>query len=142
MKLKPRPRAEVEAYWRERAMSEARPTRETRNAAPVLFLTDPVRVPFRGAVYQIPPIPYTVGLQAVELQTQILKCGEANDFDGFRNLLGEAVKIIRANVKPWKAGGWTRIKWALGWNPFRRATEMELAELLAGFLMRRMNPHE
>jgi hypothetical protein len=37
---------------------------------------------------------------------------------------------------------WPRIKWALGWNPFRQASELELGEFLAGFVMRRTMPHE
>jgi hypothetical protein len=137
MKLKPRPRAEVEAYWREREAENRPAPRESRNVAPVLFLADPVRVPFRGLMYEIPPVPYKVGLQVVELQTEIFRAVEAGNFAGYRDLLGDVVKLVRANVKLYRARPWWRFWWALGWNPFWRATEMELGEFLAGFLMRR-----
>jgi hypothetical protein len=142
MKIKPRPRAEVEAYWRERATEDRRPPRESRNVGPVLFLTDPMRLPFRGLMYEIPPVPYKVGLQVVELQNEIFRAAEASDFAGYRALLHDVVKLVRANVKLYRARAWWRFWWALGWNPFTRATEMELGEFLAGFLMRRTMPHK
>jgi hypothetical protein len=139
MAIAPKPRAEVEAAWRDHLRSEAK-VPETRNVAPVLYLTDPVRVPFRGLMYEIPPVPYTVGLQAVEMQSEIMRAVEANDFAAYKVILGDLIKLIRKNVKPYRVRTWYRFWWAMGWNPFRQASEVELGEFLAGFLMRRTMP--
>jgi hypothetical protein len=143
MAIKPKPRQEVEAAWREYfAQTGDAGMRETRNVAPVLYLTDPVRVPFRGHMYAIPPIPYTVGLEVIELQGELVRITEKMDVAAYRRVLIRTVKLIRQHVKPYNPKPWHRMRWMLGWNPFRRASEMELGEFLAGFVMRRTMPHE
>jgi hypothetical protein len=143
MAIKPKPRQEVEAAWREYfAQTGDAGMRETRNVAPVLYLTDPVRVPFRGHMYAIPPIPYTVGLEVIELQGELVRITEKMDVAAYRRILIRTVKLIRQHVKPYEPKPWMRVRWMLGWNPFRRASEMELGEFLAGFVMRRTMPHE
>jgi hypothetical protein len=143
MAIKPKPRQEVEAAWRDFfAQTGDAGLRETRNVAPVLYLTDPVRVPFRGRMYVIPPIPYTVGLEVIEMQNELVLLAERMDMKTYRDILVRTVKLIRRNVKPHGFTLWPRIKWALGWNPFRQASELELGEFLAGFVMRRTMPHE
>ena len=143
MAIKPKPRQEVEAAWREYfAQTGDAGMRETRNVAPVLYLTDPVRVPFRGHMYAIPPIPYTVGLEVIELQGELVRITEKMDVAAYRRILIRTVKLIRQHVKPYNPKPWHRVRWMLGWNPFRRASEMELGEFLAGFVMRRTMPHE
>jgi hypothetical protein len=143
MAIKPKPRQEVEAAWREYfAQTGDAGMRETRNVAPVLYLTDPVRVPFRGHMYAIPPIPYTVGLEVIELQGELVRITEKMDVAAYRRILIRTVKLIRQHVKPYEPKLWHRVRWMLGWNPFRRASEMELGEFLAGFVMRRTMPHE
>jgi len=143
MAIQPKPRAEVEQAWREYyADTEPTAARETRNAAPVLYLTDPVRVPFRGRMYEIPPIPYEVGIKVVELQNQLGKLAETMDVVAYRQILIDTVRLVRRHVRPYQTRPWHRFKWALGWNPFRQATEMELGEFLASFVMRRTMRHE
>jgi hypothetical protein len=143
MAIQPKPRQEVEAAWREylKGSSDAG-LRETRNVGPVLYLTDPVRVPFRGHLYVIPPIPYTVGLEVIELQNELVRLTEAMDVTAYRRILKQTVRLIRRNVKPTGYNAIQRLRWVLGWNPFRQASEMELGEFLAGFLMRRTMRHE
>jgi hypothetical protein len=93
-------------------------------------------------MYVIPPIPYTVGLEVIEMQNELVLLAERMDMTTYRNILVRTVKLIRRNVKPHRFTLWPRIKWTLGWNPFRQASELELGEFLAGFVMRRTMPHE
>jgi len=143
MAIKPKPRQEVEAAWRDFfAQTGDAGMRETRNVAPVLILRDPVRVPFRGREYLLPPLSYTVGLQVIELQGDLVKMIESMDVQQYRSILIQTVDLVRKNVRLYKPSLWERIKWAFGWNPFKQAGELELGELLAGFLMRRTMPRE
>jgi hypothetical protein len=137
MAIRPMPRAEVEAAWREHFKATEAPSTESRNVGPVLYLTDPVRVPFRGHMYEVPPIPYTVGLRVVELQIELEAIGKQMDIEAYRRVLISVVKLVRQHARPTGFRMWNRLKWACGWNPFRQATEVELGEFLAVFVMRR-----
>lgn len=141
MAIKPKPRTEVEAAWREYLKHDA-PTTETRNAGPVLYLTDPVRVPFRGRMYEVPPVPYLTGVRIVELQGELVRLSKDMDLEAYRRVLIDTVRLVRSHVRPYKVRWPDRLKWAMGWNPFRQATEVELGEFLAVFVMRRTMRHE
>jgi hypothetical protein len=143
MAIQPKPRQEVEAAWREYLKgSESSGLRETRNVGPVLYLTDPVRVPFRGHLYVIPPIPYTVGLEVIELQNELVR----HDRSHGRHRIPSHPEADRpAHPSQRQANGLQRHPAAevgLRVEPFTQASEMELGEFLAGFLMRRTMRHE
>jgi hypothetical protein len=135
-------RAEVDAAWRAYDEAHGRDTSHTptRNITPTLWLTNPVRIPYRGRMYEIPPVPYTLGVRTIELLRAMGEAQEAQDLSVYASLLREASGLAREGMRPYRPGLWTRVKWACGWNPFRRASEYELGEVLAGFVMRRTMP--
>lgn len=124
------------SYAKHRAeMGEPRPPRPL-NTAGVVWLVDPMRVPFRGRMYEIPPLPYKAGIQVMQVQDQLAALRSEGGEDRLARLekwASDAAALIYANVKP-QRGRW---RWSLRLhrNPFRKANFRELGELL-GFLLR------
>jgi hypothetical protein len=142
MIARPKPRAEVEAAWREweQAKRKASPARPARNFGPVIHLTDPARVWYRGQYYEIPPVSYRAGLEAVEIVRRIGELAKSDSLHGYVDLLSDAIQLIRKNVRPHRPSLWRRLTWAIH-NPFKNASELEVGDLLSGLLQRRTNPH-
>jgi hypothetical protein len=140
MGIKAKSRIEVEEAWKavEGEAQGARPKVKARNLGPTLWLADPMRMPFRGLMYEIPPIRYSAGVEATNIQKGIIEAVGRDDLQAYQELLKEATELIRANVRPYRWKRWGhRLRWALGWNPFKEASEFEIGEFLAGFQMRR-----
>jgi hypothetical protein len=140
MKLKPRPRAEVEAFWRERLSEERRSLPPSRNLPQVQYLKDPMRMAYRGRIYELLPVSYRDGIRAVQIQEAIVQAAEKADYEAYAGLLTNAVGLIRSGLRPHKPSWVVRLAWRCGWNPFKDATEMEIGEFLLGFSLRRTMP--
>jgi hypothetical protein len=140
MKLKPRPRAEVEAYWREREADNRRPLLPSRNRENIFYLKDPMRMAYRGRIYELLPVPFRKGVQAIHIQEQMFSAAGQGDHALYGSLLEDAVKLIRSGVRPHRPSWVMKIAWALGWDPFKQATEQEVGEFLVGFMVRRTMP--
>ncbi len=101
------------------------------NTAGVLWLEDPFRVPFRGRMYEIPPLGYAAGIRAMRLQERLEHVRESNDIEELERWATDAAKLIRANVRPdpRKSYRLWRIRWKLriARNPFRYANELPRA---------------
>ena len=137
MPLKPIPDealAEAQKELRHRlGVDEERPRPAVKNRPALVYLTDPLRVPFRGRLYELPPVGFRDGERIMEIQER-LEDTDHSARKGRRALFEEAAALIRRLVTPDR--GWLlRLRWRLRLvrNPFRQATEVEIAELL-GFL--------
>lgn len=140
MAIKPKPRAEVEAAWREWLTDQRRALPPTRNRDNVLYLTDPMRMAYRGRIYEILPVPFRSGLRAIAIQEKAIEAAKVQDYTTYAAALNDALELIRKGVRPYRASWIVRLAWALGWNPFKDATEMEVGEFLMGFIIRRTTP--
>lgn len=109
------------------------------NARPVLYLTDPVRWPFRGRMYEVPPIPFATGVRVVEFTEWVGTLKDRKGLDGFadeyRRHIGRALKIIRRCVIPDRRYRVWRFLWRLRLvrNPWRSASVEEVSELMGFF---------
>jgi hypothetical protein len=141
MIARPKPRAEVELAWREWEQQRRRsaPSRPARNFGPVIHLEDPARVWYRGQYYEIPPVSYRAGLEAVEIVRRIGELARADTLDGYVDLLTDAIILIRKNVRPHRPTIRQRVAFWLR-NPFKNASELEVGDLLSGLLRRRTSP--
>jgi hypothetical protein len=115
-----------------------------RNVRPVLYLVDPFRVPFRGRLWEIPPVPFEEGARVLVLTSWFTEAAvdPAKAVAEYEQRMGEAVALIRRLVRPY--GSRLRgLRWRLGLmrNPWRTASHEELGEMLGFFWRRRtMSP--
>lgn len=145
------PREETIRAWREwYAERNVGQRPKARNAAPVVYLTEPYRVPAMGRMWLIKPVPVP---EAIRVQTIMDRLDDLRGWENeparraegrqeYADILGEAVDLIPRLVEPYEPHKrrmwWLRKR--LG-NPFRKATEADLVELLLAFsLRRRMDP--
>ena len=114
---------------------------EQRNAGTVLLLDvegDGMAVPFRGRVYALPSVPYQDGVRLLELKAELDgfagRVLEGPELERYRAAWQRVAELVYRLVLP-RDGPVRRFLWRLRlWpNPFKSATERELAELL-GFL--------
>ena len=117
-------------------VEERRPPAPVKNRPALVYLTDPLRVPYRGRLYELPPVSYMDGVRITDIMSQL----EDPDLEEEKRLtaMQDAAALIRRLVTPDRdRGWWLRLRWKLRLvrNPFRPAvaTEMEIGELL-GFL--------
>ena len=112
-----------------------------RNVRPVLWLTDPFRIPFRGRLWEIPPVSFDDGARVLEYLAWIDGIKEDPDrfVTEYRTKMREVTRLIWRCVRPYWSR-WARIRWRLGLmkNPWRTASMEELGEILGFFWMRRM----
>lgn len=108
------------------------------NTRPVLWLRDPTRWPFRGKLWEVPPIPLRDAVRVLEFQMWAISIAERKNLDGFAEEYHErmsgAIKLIRRCVVP-ERGRIRRLLWRLRLlpNPWRSATDSEVSELLGFF---------
>ena len=139
------PREETIRAWREYYADRKVETPKARNGQPVIYMTDPLRVPALGRMCEILPVsvPDAIRVQGIMDRIEELRGVEqepgrrAEAREQYADLLTDAVDLIPGLVRP--MGRWRRTWWLrrrLG-NPFRRATEVEVIDLLLAFCMRR-----
>lgn len=142
-------RTELEELARDRyrqMFPEGRPrARPPRNVGTVLVVTgaDRFEIPYRGRMYELLPVSFEDGLRLTQAQTVIEELeGERRptqeDSEAYARALRLVVRMTCRYLLP--RGRLRRLRWRLriGRNPFRRATEAELGELLGFFLGCRM----
>jgi hypothetical protein len=115
---------------------------EIKNVGATLFMVDPLRIPFRGRVYEAPPLPFKQGVKLLKIQARIEAmaareegaAAQETKLDEYLEVLRDAATLLRRNLRP-DRGRLRRMRWRLGvtGNPFIHATEHELAQLV-GFL--------
>lgn len=145
------PREETIRAWREwYAERNVGQRQKPRNAAPVVYLTEPFRVPAMGRMWLVPPVPVpeAIRVQAIMDRLDDLRGWEtdparrAEGRQEYAAILCEAVDLIPRLVEPYEPHKrrvwWLRKRFG---NPFRKASEADLVELLLAFsLRRRMGP--
>lgn len=117
--------------FRARLNLDERKRPEVKNRAALVYLTDPLRVPFQGRLYELPPVGFRDGDRIMALREVL---GDPDAEPKARREANEAaIRLIRRLVTPDR--GLYRIRWKLRLvrNPFRRATDVEIGEML-GFL--------
>jgi hypothetical protein len=131
----------AELHAADAARHRARRADQSRgvNARPVLYLVEPVRWPFRGRMYEVPPIPFRTGVRVVAFTEWVNGLRQRKEMDGFadeyRDKIGGALKIIRRCVIPDKRYRVRRLLWRLRLmpNPWRTASVEEVSELMGFF---------
>lgn len=107
---------------------------EVRNLGAVQDLSRPLPLEFRGRTYLVPPVPFVFGVRLVGLQERVRRLQDRPDspesLDELRAILEEAVEIFPRLAYP---AGWRRLFWRIAPNPFRRASEFEIGELIGFF---------
>jgi hypothetical protein len=105
---------------------------EVRNlsATGALFGSDTLE--YRGRRYEVPPVPFALGVALLELQERAgrLQGDVADPAAELGAILTGAVEIFPRLVRP---TGWRRLVWPLLPNPFRAASEYEVGELIGFF---------
>jgi hypothetical protein len=140
-----RPREETIRAWREYYADRKVETPKPRNAQPVIYLTDPLRIPALGRMWTILPVsvPDAIRVQGIMDRMEELRGWEtepgrrAEARTEYAAILAATVDLIPRLVEPTGRGRrtwWLRKRLR---NPFRRATEAELVDMLLGFSMRR-----
>lgn len=114
------------------------------NIKPVLYLTDPFRIPFRGRMWEIPPVSFKDGARTLALITWIEESVGHPDrmAEGYQARMTEIVQLIRRLVRPHR-GRLRKLLWRLRLlpNPWRTASHQDLGEMLGFFWRRRtMSP--
>ena len=135
------PPEEIEANWARYRARQPRPPvalmPEMKNVQAVLDLGNLVHFIFRGRAYGVPPIPYKVGLQFVDVAAKLkeFQKGEltAETVADYQAVLATLPGLIWRHSRP--VGRVRRFLKRLGLlrNPFEQATEAELGERLRFF---------
>lgn len=117
-----------------------------RNIAPLRGLTEGNYVRALGKVWEIPPVPFGLACDILEIRSEMMDLREELPSDyhevrgesvgRYRRLLDRAVRLLPSLTIPQRSGP-VRWLWKLGIrrNPWRRATEGEITEML-GFCLR------
>lgn len=140
MLLAPKQPHEMAAAHRAAAPRSAQP-RALRNLRPVLELGNTTYVTFRGRAYGVPPLPWRDGQRLMALWIQALQFPgplTAETHPKYYAIIQQLPALLWSLCRP--VGLLPRLARRLGLhrNPFRQATEQELAELASLFLQRRM----
>jgi hypothetical protein len=145
--LKPLTVDEMRERWarvRKPAPQPAEPAPRPLNMNHILDLGNVVFFTFRGRAYGIPPLAWRDGEELLDAWLEARELGEIDDRAKVRAYF-EAIR--RLQVLLWRAcrpvGPFRRLLRLLHLhaNPFRRATEGEIAELALFMLGRRMTAH-
>ena len=144
------PREDMERAWarhreqqtrgRETPAAEQPPPRP-RNLRAILDLGTMTYFTFRGRSYGVPPLPWRLGERILDAWLEVCSHGEQlqkEDLPAYYAALDRMVEAMWEATRP--PGRWRRWLKRLGLarNPYRDATEGELAELAVFFLGRRM----
>ncbi|HEX2091819.1 MAG TPA: hypothetical protein VHG28_05420 [Longimicrobiaceae bacterium] len=123
--------AQVQAALAEQARASEP---EVRNLGPVLDLSRPLPLEFRGYTYLVPPVPFVFGVRLVGLQERVRRLQDRPDspesLDELQAILEEAVELFPRLARP---TGWRRLFRRVLPNPFRSASEFEIGELIGFF---------
>lgn len=141
--MKPATVAEMKARWARVKRPEPKPTASERplNLRQVLDTGDLVFFTFRGRAYGIPPLAWRQGERILDVWLQLREVGaldERSKLKPYYYAYRRLQKLLWKNCRP--TGPVRRLLHFLGLhpNPFRKATEGELAELAVFMLGRRM----
>jgi hypothetical protein len=120
------------------------PPPRPRNIRPVLWLTDPFRIPFRGHMWEIPRVTVEDGARVLDLISWLdaAAADPEKAVAEYRDRMLGAVKLVRRLVRPHR-GRLRKLLWRMHLlpNPWRSATHEELGEILGFFWLRRtMSP--
>lgn len=115
------------------------PRGRVRNLEPTLIVLGErsIEIPFRGRMYELQPVSFTDGVRLLEAKNAIdvVAHGEPSRADilAYRAALRRIVRMTRKYLLP--RGRLRQVAWRmrLGRNPFRKATEAELGEILGFF---------
>ncbi len=149
MRAEKPPRAVIEERAREgyrRKFPEGRssgaPPANGRPALQVLG-ADQLRIPYRGRVYDLGHVSFEDGIRLVEARVAIMAIREEEDptpenISAYRRAMRVIVAMAPRYMVP--VGRLRRLFWRLRLrrNPFRKATEAEVGQLLGFFLTSRM----
>jgi hypothetical protein len=101
---------------------------------------EPFRVPFRGRLWEIPPVPVEDGARVLELLAWLedAAADPAKAVAEYRAQMRGAVALVRRLVRP-ERGRLRKLLWQLHLlpNPWRTASHEELGEWLGFFWLRR-----
>ena len=119
--------------------------RPPENGRAMLLLTgaDTVEIPYKGTLYELLHISFEDGLVCVIAKAAIEGLeGESitpETVDAYRAAMRSVVALVPRYLRPVR-GRLRRLRWRLGLhrNPFRRATDAEVGQLLGFFLGCRM----
>ena len=138
------PREVIEQRWAEKRPPEpAKPPPAPLNVREVLDLGSLVYFEFRGRPYGVPPLPYRAGQRLVSLWFEVARMGATISDDNRRaydRALAQIVRLMWRHTRP--VGILMRALRRLGLlrNPFKLASEAEIAELVGFFLRARTKP--
>ena len=141
--LQPLTRDEMKARWARVQRPRPKPTPPPRplNLSQVLDLGNTVFFTFRGRAYGIPPLAWRQGEAILDAWLEAREMGDLDHREKtgpYFRIIARLQKLLWKNCRP--VGRIRRfLKWiGLHPNPFRKATEGELAELAVFMLGRRM----
>jgi len=139
------PRAEMVRNWQRDAPpprpANTGPPPRALNLQNVLDLGNLTFFTFRGRAYGIPPLAWRQAELLLDCWLEIQRCGamvNRENFQPYFRCMQKLQDLIWANCQPDRR--WDRLLRWIGFyrNPFRKATEGELAQLAVFFLGRRM----
>lgn len=143
--LKPMTREEMRERWariRPPDTERAKPPPRPLNLRHILDLGNVVYFTFRGRSYGVPPLPWRTGEELLDAWLQLREMGQLDErskvqpyYKAMRRLQDLLWKSCRPVGKLRRLLDWLH----LHRNPFRKATEGEIAELAVFLLGRRMS---
>jgi hypothetical protein len=144
MIIRPTQRADMDAaHARARATKKIKTAESTRpwNVDVVLDLGNAVFFHFRGRAYGVPPLPWRQGQRMLSLYTAGLQYKSPlspDDAPKYFRIINQLAKLLWKNCYPTSLPLRVLRWFGLMPNPFRLATEQEIAEHTNFFLARRM----
>lgn len=106
------------------------------NRALVRSLLDGAGVSFRGQTYDIPPVPFPLGLKLDALRRDWDIAVQNDDARMLARLFKRGVRMIKKAMKPRSV--FKRALWWIEPNPFKHASNGEFVDLLGFLLVCRM----
>lgn len=134
--MRVRPRAEVEAAWREWEGAREKREPELANLTPALYLTGPLRVPFRGRMWSA-HVSFDDGVKAVDIAQRINRTRKAEDMEGLMAAVRDARHLASRLLRRYPERWWHKLGRVTGLrrSPVRDWTEKEVGEIIGFFLM-------
>lgn len=114
---------------------------ETVGRQSLMMLVQARRLPWRGQLYHVEPVPYQRGLK---MDTIVAEMGQHTDrtpetLAAVSRLVRDLMKLFKRCVRP---RGWRARVWWLTRNPFRNASDAEIKALLDFFYLCRRTPSQ
>jgi hypothetical protein len=130
------PRAQVlEAIEAERRASGKRDP-ELANLRPALYLTGPLRIPFRGSMWSA-HVSFDDGVRTVDIAQRIERGRGAEDWEAISSAVNDARLLAARLLRRFPERWWHKLGRVTGLrrNPVRDWTEQEVGEIIGFFLM-------